>query len=126
MDELIQNYWKSAPDYGYLMLSTRILYESKNVTVLELTVTEYMGEAHGATDIQLVNWSNTEKRPLAFEELIASGQTEAFNQVLAQAHQQWLTREPAAKDGLEQYLQSWPFVPTTNIGLVEDGVIAQY
>ena len=60
------------------------------------------------------------------EELIASGQTEAFNQVLAQAHQQWLTREPAAKDGLEQYLQSWPFVPTTNIGLVEDGVIAQY
>lgn len=127
LDQAVQQYWDQAGPHDQLILSAKVAYANKDLTVLELGVWQYLtGAAHGMSSLELVNWDNAQNKVLALKDLLQANQLEAFEQRLAQAHQAWLkTQDPALEDPV-QYQQLWPFQPTTNVGLNDAGLIAQY
>lgn len=127
LEEVIATYWNHAGKHDYLMLSTELMYATKEITVLKFSIRQYFrGGAHGTSVIQLVNWDNTANRPIPLDELLNDNQLPALTQLQSQAHQDWLETQASALQDKDEHLKMWPFQPTDNVGLTDVGIISQY
>lgn len=127
VDSFTKAYWNQAGARDEAIFYAKPRYRNKDLTVVELGFFHYStGAAHGSSQIQLVNWNNKQKTPLFFADIIKPGQTQAFNDRLQQAHQQWLQKQDLGEESPAQYKRVWPFQPSENIALTDAGVLVKY
>lgn len=125
--EFEQYFWKTAGPRDEVMLAAKARYRNRYLTVIELNSGQYFtGAAHGITTTQFLNWDNANGRVLDIDDIFEPGGWERFVALLEQAHRKWVNSTPEARDDPEAWLRLWPFQPTTNIALVDSGVVAKY
>ena len=127
VDDFTRVYWQQAGMRDEALLYAKPRYRNKAITAIELGFFHYAtGAAHGAGEIQLINWDNRQEKNIPFETIVLPNQVAAFNQQLEQAHQQWLAANKEAQDDLQQFKRLWPFQPSKNVALTDTGVVVKY
>lgn len=127
VDDFTRAYWQQAGRRDEALLYAKPRYRNKAITAIELGFFHYAtGAAHGAGEVKLINWDNRQEKNIPFEAIVLPNQIAAFNQQLAQAHQQWLAVNKDAQEVSQQYQRLWPFQPSQNIALTDTGVIVKY
>jgi len=127
IDEFEGYYWKTAAPADEVNLAAKPIYRNKHLTVLELGAWQYhTGAAHGMSTTQFIIWSNEDNQPLVLADLLRPRQEKHFLALQEQAHEQWLSQLDFAQEDPEQYRRLWPFQPTENIALIDQGVLVKY
>ncbi len=120
-------FWKTAGPRDETDLSARARYRNADLTVVELNVGQYRtGMAHGLSGSQFLNWDNRTDKALAIDSLLVPGARPAFDEALKQAHARWLQQHRDAAPDTDNFMRMWPFVPSDNIALTDEGVVVKY
>lgn len=127
IDAFEENFWQTAAPADEVNLAAKTIYRNKHLTVIELGAWQYhTGAAHGMSTTQFLIWSNEEDRPLVLEDLLRPNQQQRFTELQQQAHAKWLEKLDFAREDPEQFRRLWPFQPTENVALTDQGVLVKY
>lgn len=119
--------WKTAGAHDETTLTARARYRNAHLTVVELEVDQYhTGMAHGISGSRFLIWDHAADRALALDDLLEPGRRGAFEALLRKAHAQWLKDSPAAQADPENFGRMWPFAPSDNVALTDEGVVVKY
>lgn len=125
--ELEPWFWTTAGPRDEIQLQAKARYRNRHPTVLELDSWQYRtGMAHGMNGSQFINWDNDAGKVLGLDDLLESGGRQGYLQALRAAHARWLDDNPAARDDPETYARIWPFQPTDNVALTDQGLLVKY
>lgn len=127
ISEFEQHFWNTAGSRDAVELRARTRYRNRNLTIIELDSGQYRtGMAHGITGSQFINWDNRTHKVLGLDNILMPGARAAYDQALQRAHAQWLLDEPAARDDPANYSRIWPFQPSDNFALTDQGLVVKY
>lgn len=127
IDEFEPYFWQTAASRDSVTLAAKARYRNRHLTVIELNSGQYFtGAAHGLTATQFLNWDNTASRVLGLEQILIPGAYPSYVKALEDAHSRWLQNSPEAQEDLQVWQRLWPFQPTDNVALTDQGVIAKY
>lgn len=127
IQEYEQHLWNTAGPRDSTVLAARIRYANKYITSIELDAWQYFtGAAHGIAATQFLIWDNTTKRVLGIQDILVSGGYPKYEQALATAHAQWKASNPDARDNPVNFDRIWPFQPTENVALTDQGLLVKY
>jgi hypothetical protein len=73
-----------------------------------------------------MNWQRSKNRVLALDEAVIVGRLPQFEAALKAAHGKWLATNEDAKRDPAAYNKLWPFVPTDNFALTQEGMTVKY
>lgn len=125
--EFERYFWETAAPRDSVELVARTRYRNRHLTVLELSSGQYFtGAAHGLTATQFLNWDNAASTVLGLEHVLEPGAQPRFESVLAEVHQEWMSRLPEAQDDLAQWQRLWPFQPSSNFAVTDQGIVVKY
>lgn len=126
--EYEQFFWENADAHDWSSFIAKIQYKNERFTVLELINDIYFtGAAHGMSITEFLNWDNNTQTPIALEDMLEPNTEQQFYQLLAAAHQQWLTKTAETDDiDLSAWLEMWPFQTNDNIALTATGIVVKY
>ena len=109
-----------------IALSASVRYTADDVVVVQLDSYIYTGGAHGVSSTQYINWLPKTDKLLTLEAMLVPGKMAAFEAALKKQHTLWLKKNPLAKENPAGYLKLWPFEPSDNAALFENGVAVTY
>jgi hypothetical protein len=123
-----ENYfWQTASPRDSAVLSAKTRYRNQHLTVIELDTWQYYtGAAHGVSATQFLNWDNTRRRVLGMADVLEPGRHPAYVSALEQAYQDWLAHNPDAQRDPDTYHRIWPFQPSDNFALTDQGMVIKY
>ena len=119
-------YWRTARPRDQTVLRAEVLRQTGALVVLELDSYLFTGGAHGIPATQYVNWDRAAARALSLDDLLEPGRRDDYVAALRRAHARWLESNPDAQDDPAAYDKLWPFVPTANTALTEQGLTVKY
>ncbi len=120
-------FWETAAPRDSTVLSAKIRYGNRNLTVIELDTWQYYtGAAHGVSATQFLNWDNERHRVLGLADILEPGGHAAYVAALDESYQAWLARNPDAQRDPETYRRIWPFQPSDNFALTDEGLVVKY
>lgn len=119
-------YWRTARPRDQTVLRAQVLRQTGGLVVLELDSYVFTGGAHGIPATQYINWDRGNSRPLSLGDVLEPGRSDAYVEALTRAHAEWLKTNPDAQDNPTAYNKLWPFMPSANYALGEDGLIVKY
>lgn len=127
IEEFESYYLRTAASRDQVELIARPRYRNAHLTVVELTSGQYRtGMAHGIQGTQFINWDNDNDVALVLDDLLQPGAQGAFQDVLRQAHAQWLKENASNIDSIDDFNRMWPFAPTDNVALTDLGLVVKY
>jgi hypothetical protein len=127
VEEYEAYFWKTAAARDSTFLSARTRYRNRHITLVELNSWLYKtGAAHGMSATQFLNWSNEQQRVLGMDDVLQAGARPAFDTALREVHEQWLQSHPDAQRDPEGFRRMWPYQPSANFGLTDQGVVIKY
>ena len=101
-------------------------YTSENVVVVQLDSYIFTSGAPGVSTTQYLNWIPKTDKLLTLEAMLLSGKSTEFDEILKKQHALWLKKNPLAKDDPVAYTKLWPFIPSDNVALLENGMAVTY
>jgi hypothetical protein len=120
-------FWQTAAPRDSTTLSAKVRYSNKSLTVIELDTWQYYtGAAHGVSATQFLNWDNSRRRVLGIADVLESGQHPAYVAALNKVYQAWLANDQDARRDPETYRRIWPFQPSDNFALTDEGMVIKY
>ncbi|WP_442597985.1 RsiV family protein [Parapusillimonas sp. JC17] len=120
-------FWKTAAARDSTLLSARTRYRNRHITLVELNSWMYKtGAAHGMSATQFLNWDNDHQKVLGMNDVLQNGARPAFEAALQRVHAQWLQNHPDAQRDPEGFRRVWPFQPSENFGLSDQGIVVKY
>lgn len=126
LTELEVYYFKTAKPRDEIALASSVKYMSDEVVVVQLDSFIFTGGAHGISTTQYLNWLPKTDRLLTLEAMLLPGKAPAFEEALKKQHALWLKKNPLAKEDPAGYNKMWPFEPSDNIALLENGLAVTY
>jgi len=126
LTELEVYYFKTAKPRDEIALASSVKYMSEEVVVIQLDSFIFTGGAHGISTTQYLNWLPKTDRLLTLEAMLMPGKAPAFEEALKKQHALWLKKNPLAKEDPDSYNKMWPFEPSDNIALLENGLAVTY
>lgn len=126
LTELEVYYFKTAKPRDEIALASSVKYISEEVVVVQLDSFIFTGGAHGISTTQYLNWLPKTDRLLTLEAMLLPGKAPAFEEALKKQHALWLKKNPLAKEDPAGYNRMWPFEPSDNIALLENGLAVTY
>lgn len=126
LTELELYYFKTAKPRDEIALASSVKYMSDEVVVVQLDSFIFTGGAHGISTTQYLNWLPKTDRLLTLEAMLLPGKAPAFEEALKKQHALWLKKNPLAKEDPAGYNKLWPFEPSDNIALLENGLAVTY
>jgi hypothetical protein len=124
--ELELYFFKTAAPRDEISLTSSVKYMSDEVVVVQLNSFIYTGGAHGISTTQYLNWLPKTDKLLTLEAMLLPGKLSAFEDALKKQHALWLKKNPLAKDDPAAYSKLWPFEPSDNVALLENGLAVTY
>jgi Protein of unknown function (DUF3298) len=126
LTELELYFFKAAKPRDEIALASSVKYMSEDVVVVQLDSYIYTGGAHGISTTQYLNWLPKTDKLLTLEAMLVPGREAAFQEALKQQHVLWLKKNSLAKDDPTGYNKLWPFEPSDNVALLENGLAVTY
>jgi len=126
LNELELYYFKTAKPRDEIALSASVKYMSQEVVVIQLDSYIFSGGPHGTSTTQYLNWLPKTDKLLTLEAMLLPGKLPAFEEALKKQHALWLRKNPLAKEDLASYNKMWPFEPSDNVALLENGAAVTY
>lgn len=127
LQDYAEHYLQYAEGSDETVLETSLRFENGLYTVIEqLAYTQADGSAHGLSTSEFVNWDNQREQFIALDDMLLPEAKEVFFSKLEAAHQAWLKETLTAEDDPQQWLSTWPFLPSENVALTEQGVLVKY
>ena len=124
--ELEMYFFKTAQPRHEIALAASIKFQSEEVIVIQLDSYIFTGGAHGISTTQYLNWLPKTDKLLTLETMLLPGQAQAFEGALKKQHALWLKKNELAKKDPEGYNKLWPFEPSDNVALLENGLAVTY
>lgn len=125
--EFERYFWQTAAPRDSVTLAAKTRYRNRHLTVIELNSGQYItGAAHGLTATQFLNWNNVTSSVLGLDQILIPGAYPNFVEALERAHQRWVQNLPEAQEDIQVWQRLWPFQPTDNVALTDQGVIVKY
>jgi hypothetical protein len=124
--ELELYFFNTASPRNEISLASSVKYMSDEVIVVQLDSYIFTGGAHGISTTQYLNWLPKTDKLLTLEAMLLPGKLPAFEEALKQQHALWLKKNPLAKDDPTAYSKLWPFEPSDNVALLENGLAVTY
>ena len=126
LPELEAYFFKTAKPRDEISLASSVRYVSAEVVVLQLDSYIFTGGAQRISTTQYLNWLPKTDKLLTLEAMLLPGKMPAFEETLKKQHGLWLKKNPLAKDDPAAYLKLWPFEPSDNVALLENGAAVTY
>jgi hypothetical protein len=126
LTELELYFFKTAKPRDEIALASSVKYMSEDVVVVQLDSYIFTGGAHGISTTQYLNWLPKTDKLLTLEAMLVPGKVSAYEVALKTQHALWLKKNPLAKDDPSGYAKLWPFVPSDNVALLENGLAVTY
>lgn len=126
LTELELHFFKTAKPRDEISLASSVKYMSEDVVVVQLDSYIFTGGAHGISTTQYLNWLPKTDKLLTLEAMLVPGKASAYEEALKKQHALWLKKNPLAKDDPTAYAKLWPFVPSENVALLENGLAVTY
>ncbi len=126
LPELELYFFKTAKPRHEIALASSVKYMSDEVVVVQLDSYIFTGGAHGISTTQYLNWLPKTDKLLTLESMLLPGKMPAFEEALKKQHALWLKKNPLAKDDPAAYNKLWPFEPSDNVALLENGLAVTY
>ena len=124
--ELEVYFFKTAKPRDELTLASSVKYISDEVVVVQLDSYIFTGGAHAISTTQYLNWLPNNDKLLTLEAMLLPGKASAYEEALKKQHALWLKKNPLAKDDPAAYNKLWPFEPSDNVALLENGLAVTY
>lgn len=97
--------------------------QQNGLLVLELdSYVIYGGNANGVSSTEFMVVDEGSKQVVTLDDMLVAGGQEAFDEVLAEAHKQWLSKQDVGED----FASTWPFTPSANVAPLKDEWIVKY
>jgi hypothetical protein len=119
-------FFKTAKLRDEITLASSVKFMSAEVVVVQLDSDIVTGGAQRISTTQYLNWLPKTDKLLTLEAMLLPGKLPAFEDVLKKQHTLWLRKNPLAKDDLAAYSKLWPFEPSDNVALLENGAAVTY
>lgn len=120
-------FWRTAGPRDQTVLAAKPRYRNRSLTVLELDTWQYMtGAAHGISATQFLNWDNAAQKVLGIRDVLQPGRYDQYVAALREAHRRWLSGNPDYQHDPEGYARMWPFQPSDNFALTDQGLVVKY
>ncbi len=126
LPELELYFFQTAKPRDEIALASSVKYISAEVVVVQLDSDIFTGGAQRISTTQYLNWLPKTDKLLTLEAMLLPGKMAAFEDTLKKQHALWLKKNPLAKDDLAAYAKLWPFEPSDNVALLENGVAVTY
>jgi len=126
LPELEAYFFKTAKPRDEIALASSVKYLSADVVVLQLDSYIFTGGAQRISTTQYLNWLPKTDKLLTLEAMLLPGKMTAFEETLKKQHALWLKKNPLAKDDPAAYSKLWPFEPSDNVALLENGAAVTY
>ena len=126
LPELEIYFFKTAQPRDEIALAASVKFQSEEVIVIQLDSYIFTGGAHGISTTQYLNWLPKTDKLLTLETMLLPGQAQAFEGALKKQHALWLKKNELAKKDPEGYNKLWPFEPSDNVALLENGLAVTY
>ncbi len=126
LPELELYFFKTAKPRDELALASSVKYMSAQVVVVQLDSYIFTGGAQRISTTQYLNWLPKTDKLLTLETMLLPGKLPAFEEALKKQHALWLRKNPLAKDDPAAYIKLWPFEPSDNVALLENGAAVTY
>ncbi len=126
LPELETYFFKTAKPRDEIALASSVKYMSADVVVLQLDSYIFTGGAQRISTTQYLNWLPKTDKLLTLEAMLLPGKMPAFEETLKKQHALWIKKNPLAKDDPAAYLKLWPFEPSDNVALLENGAAVTY
>jgi len=126
LPELELNFFKTAKPRDEITLASSVKFMSAEVVVVQLDSYIFTGGAQRISTTQYLNWLPKTDKLLTLEAMLLPGKLPAFEETLKKQHALWLRKNPLAKDDLAAYSKLWPFEPSDNVALLENGAAVTY
>lgn len=125
--EYEKHFWQTAGPRDSTVLAARVRYGSKYITSIELDAWQYFtGAAHGIPATQFIVWDNASRKVLGMKDLLVPGGYDRYIETLRRAHADWKNTHPDARDNPQNFDRIWPFQPTDNVALTDQGLLVKY
>jgi hypothetical protein len=126
LPELELYFFNTARPQDEIALASSVKYISSDLIVVQLDSYIFTGGTQRISTTQYLNWLPKTDRLLTLETMLLPGKLPAFEDVLKKQHALWLRKNPLAKDDLAAYSKLWPFEPSDNVALLENGLAVTY
>jgi hypothetical protein len=126
LPELELYFFKTAKPRDEISLASSVKFMSAEVVVVQLDSFIFTGSAQRISTTQYLNWLPKTDKLLTLEAMLLPGKLPAFEEVLKKQHALWLRKNPLAKDDPAAYSKLWPFEPSDNVALLENGAAVTY
>ena len=126
LPELELHFFKTAKPRDEIALSSSVKYIADEHVVVQLDSYIFTGGAHGISTTQYLNWLPKTDKLLTLEAMLLPGKVSAYEDTLKRQHALWLKKNPLAKDDPVAYGKLWPFEPSDNVALLENGLAVTY
>lgn len=126
LKELTAYFLQTARGRQTVDLQADVVRATSALIVVRLDSYLYNGGANGMSATQYVNWVFKTDRLLSLESMLLPGAMPKYLEVLKAQHAKWLISNPVRQDNPAKYDQVWPFVPSDNVALMQDGLAVQY
>lgn len=117
---------QSATPRDMLTLSAKPYRETPALLVLELETEEYSGGANGMYQTEYLNWSIPQQRALTLDDVLEPGAKPRFDTLLRTAFDNWMAAKNLSETEYAEYVQTWPYQPSSIFALDTDGVRILY
>jgi hypothetical protein len=127
LNEYAQYFFQTAQPRDETWFKASVKGTVGDIIAIELQTGQYLtGAAHPIPATQYMNWERSKARVLSLEEAILPGRGPQYVAALKAAHARWLkTNEDAQRDPAG-YDKLWPFTPSDNFALTEQGMTVKY
>lgn len=126
LSELELYFFKTAKPRDEIALASSVKHISDEVVVIQLDSYIFTGGAHGISTTQYLNWLPKTDKLLTLEAMLLPGKVSAYEEALKKQHALWLKKNPLAKEDPAAYNKLWPFEPSDNVALLENGLAVTY
>ncbi|MEI2418290.1 RsiV family protein [Orrella sp. JC864] len=126
LEEFEQYYWRTAQPRDSTTLRASLVRQTPALAVIELLSGVYTGGAHGIPATQFLNWDRQAQRVLSLDDVLEPGRKADYVKALERAHAAWLQTNEDARQDRAAYDKMWPFVPSENYALAQDGLVVKY
>jgi len=106
-------------------LESSVIRNSKAVVVIELDSLIFNGQNTLSTT-QYLNWLPLADQLITLDGMLLPNRSVALEQLILQRYEQWLRDHKDEIGNLQAFRKIWPFIPTDNIALLDDGLLVSY
>ena len=126
LKQLSDYFWATARPRDEVLLRATLKRATPTIIVVQLDSYIYSGGAHGNSTTQYINWLPQSDIVVNLQTMIPSDNMPAFEAALKRQHARWLETNDLAKADPKAYNKMWPFHPSENAALLEQGIAITY